>query len=76
MKNLIPVEGKIGLYRDSDSTAIVNKNTHEYNEYIERKKVLSQKNEKITEMKTEIDYLKNELTEIKNMISEITKTVK
>ena len=30
MSNYIPVEGKSGLYRDSDSTAIVNRDKKAY----------------------------------------------
>ena len=35
---LVPVEGKIGLYRDSDSTAIINCDKKAYSEYMKRKK--------------------------------------
>ena len=35
---LIPVEGRIGLYRDTDSTAIINYDKKAYNDYMKRKK--------------------------------------
>ena len=44
MSNFVPVEGRMGLYRDTESTAIVNNNTHEYNTYMARKKAMQEKN--------------------------------
>ena len=37
MTEHIPVEGKIGLYRDSDSTAIINRDKKAYLDYMKRK---------------------------------------
>ena len=39
MTNHIPVEGRSGLYRDSDSTAIVNRDKKAYMDYMKRKKL-------------------------------------
>ena len=44
MTKHIPVEGKSGFYRDSDSTAIINKDKKAYIAYMERKKVVENKN--------------------------------
>ena len=44
MKNHIPVEGRSGLYRDSESTAIVNKDKKAYLAYMQRKKEVESKN--------------------------------
>ena len=38
MSNYVPVEGKSGLYRDEDSTAIVNRDKKSYLDYMRRKK--------------------------------------
>ena len=38
MSDYIPVEGKSGLYRDSDSTAIINRDKKAYLEYMKHKK--------------------------------------
>ena len=38
MTKHIPVEGRSGFYRDSDSTAIVNKDRKAYLAYMQRKK--------------------------------------
>ena len=40
MSEFVPVEGKSGLYRDSDSTAIVNRDKKSYLAYMQRKKVM------------------------------------
>ena len=47
MSNFVPVEGRMGLYRDTDSTAIVNNNTHEYKSYMARKKAMQEKNNEL-----------------------------
>ena len=39
MKEHIPVEGKSGFYRDSESTAIINCDKTAYSEYMKRKKI-------------------------------------
>ena len=38
MTNYTPVEGKSGLFRDSESTAIINKDKKAYLAYMQRKK--------------------------------------
>ena len=43
MKEHIPVEGKIGLYRDSDSQAIINRDKKAYLDYMKRKKLKREK---------------------------------
>lgn len=61
---MIPVEGYIGLYRDEESNAIVNKNDNEYENYLKTKQnILSQKEE--------IQNLKSEISEIKSILLQI-----
>ena len=69
MTEHIPVEGKIGLYRDSDSTAIINYDKKAYNDYMKRKKVVKAKNNELDKMKEDIDNVKGELGEIKGLLS-------
>ena len=38
MRNYTPVEGKSGLYRDSESAAIINRDKKAYLAYMQRKK--------------------------------------
>ena len=69
MSNYIPVEGKSGLYRDSDSTAIVNRDKKAYLAYMERKKIAEGKNSELNQMKEDLDNVKNELGDIKGLLS-------
>jgi len=77
-RELIPVEGKLGMFRDSENCAIVNTNNMEYNEYIKRKNLLSKKEEivkntslEVKNLKDDVDGIKNELGEIKSLIKEL-----
>ena len=69
MSNYIPVEGKSGLYRDSDSTAIVNRDKKAYLAYMERKKIAENKNLELNKMKEDLDNVKSELGDIKGLLS-------
>jgi hypothetical protein len=70
-KNLIPVKGNSGLFRDFDSGAILNCSDNDFKNY------LILKNEKIKEIQemndlknkvSELDDLKNDIEEVKNMM--------
>ena len=69
MSNYIPVEGKSGLYRDSDSTAIVNRDKKAYLAYMERKRIAENKNLELNKMKEDLDNVKSELGDIKGLLS-------
>ena len=68
MTEHIPVEGKIGLYRDSDSTAIINSDKKSYLEYMKRKKIAEEKNSELGKMKEDLNNVKGELGEIKDLL--------
>ena len=61
MKNYTPVEGKSGLYRDSESSAIINSDKKAYLAYMQRKKDAENKNLELNKMKEDIDNVKGEL---------------
>ena len=69
MNNQIPVEGKSGLFRDSESTAIINKDKKAYLAYMKRKKDAENKNLELDKMKEDLDSVKGELGEIKDLLS-------
>ena len=69
MKNHIPVEGSSGLYRDSESTAIINRDKKAYLAYMQRKREAENKNLELDQMKQDIDNVKGELGEIKDLLS-------
>ena len=69
MNNQIPVEGKSGLFRDSESTAIINKDKKAYLAYMKRKKDAENKNLELDKMKEDLNSVKGELGEIKALLS-------
>ena len=66
---LIPLEGRIGLYLDSDSTAIINCDKKAYSDYMKRKKITKAKSNELNKMKEDLDNVKGELGEIKGLLS-------
>ena len=69
MKNYTPVEGKSGLYRDSESSAIINRDKKAYLAYMQRKKDAENKNLELNKMKEDLDNVKGELGDIKSLLS-------
>ena len=69
MKNYTPVEGKSGFFRDSESTAIINRDKKAYLAYMQRKKDAENKNDELNKMKEDLDNVKSELREIKGLLS-------
>ena len=69
MTNYTPVEGKSGLFRDSESTAIINRDKKAYLAYMQRKKDAEKKNDELNKMKEDLDNVKGELGEIKGLLS-------
>ena len=69
MTNYTPVEGKSGFFRDSESTAIINKDKKAYLAYMQRKKDVEKKNDELNKMKEDLDSVKGELGEIKGLLS-------
>ena len=75
MKNYTPVEGKSGLYRDSESSAIINRDKKAYLAYMQRKKDAENKNLELNKMKEDIDNVKGELGEIKGLLSTLVQNL-
>ena len=69
MTNYTPVEGKSGFFRDSESTAIINRDKKAYLAYMQRKREAENKNLELEQMKQDIDNVKGELGEIKDLLS-------
>ena len=69
MSNYTPVEGSSGLYRDSESTAIINRDKKAYLAYMKRKKDAESKNVELDQMKEDLNNVKGELGEIKDLLS-------
>jgi K+/H+ antiporter YhaU regulatory subunit KhtT len=58
---MIPVKGHVGLYRDENTSAIINNNDKEYNEYI-------QSRDRLLENQNKIQKIEEEISEIKNLL--------
>ena len=67
----IKVEGHKGLYRDSKTNSIVNKNNLEYNEYMSGKDKRMKESEKGNTIEDDLSRMKNEIQEIKSLLKEL-----
>jgi len=77
MTNYTPVEGKSGLFRDSESTAIINRDKKAYLAYMQRKKDAENKNDELNLNNEDSDYkdLITRLREIKSNIALLEKII-
>ena len=57
--NLIPVEGENYLFRDTQSNAIINTNSSDYNSYISRKQFQQSEKERLDSLESEIGEIKS-----------------
>ena len=67
----LKVEGHGGLYRDSTTNSIVNRNTSDYNTYMSQKKMRDNENQKVDSMEQNLADLKNEINEIKSLLKDL-----
>ena len=65
------MEGHKDLARDPETNAIVNVNTLEYTQYLSRRDVKTEKNQKVQTMEQDLANVKSELNEIKSLLKEI-----
>lgn len=72
MKNLIPVEGMDGFFRDAHSGAILNNNNNEFETYLRNREKLNREKKKFQELQSEVKNMKNDMNEIKSMLNNIT----
>lgn len=69
--NFCNVKDSDSFVRDLNSNSIINTNSVEYQNYLSRKKINSEKNQKIDKIETEVNEIKNDLNEIKNLLRSI-----
>ena len=62
------VEGHSHLLRDSKTNSIINTNMVEYQEYLNRRNVKVDENQKIQHLESEVANIKNDLSEIKSLL--------
>tara|TARA_Y100001963_G_scaffold84952_1_gene117645 strand:- start:839 stop:1060 length:222 start_codon:yes stop_codon:yes gene_type:complete len=69
--SLIPVQDNPGLFRDSVSGAIVNRNAADYDNYVKTRNRLRSKDERIGDLEVKVDNLSNDIGDIKSMLQSI-----
>ena len=65
------VEGHADLARDPNTNSIINVNSLQYEQYIARREVKGEKNQKVQNIEDEVANLKNDINEIKSLLKEI-----
>ena len=61
---MLPVEGHKNLFRDENTNAIINTDESAYNDYMNSRRINSDK-------KAELDSMKNEIKTLKSMLNEL-----
>ena len=65
------MEGHKDLARDPETNAIVNVNNLEYTQYLSRREVKTEKNQKVQTIEEDLANVKSELNEIKSLLKEL-----
>lgn len=71
--SFLKVVGHDGLVRDSSTQAVINTNTTEYDEYINRRNAMEAEKNQLKKQGEEINILKSDISEIKQMLSLLIK---
>ena len=66
--NYTKVEGYSHLLRDQNTNSIINTNMSEYQEYIARRNVKNEENQKVQNMEEELANIKSDIDEIKTLL--------
>ena len=66
--SLIPVQDSPGIFRDSETNAIINKNTSDYDIYVRSRNKIKTKEERIGELEKKVDHLTDDIGDIKSML--------
>ena len=65
---MLPVEGHKNLFRDENTNAIINRDESAYNNYMNSRRINSDK-------KAELDAMKNEIETLKSMLNELASKI-
>lgn len=69
--NLIPVEGENNLFRDINTSAIVNTNQSEYQAYLAKKKIQEKEKDRINGLENDLNSIKSDIEEIKILLKNL-----
>jgi hypothetical protein len=62
------VEGHNSLLRDPNTNSIINTNMSEYQQYISRRNVKTEEDQKLENLESDVTNIKNDLDEIKSLL--------
>ena len=65
------VKGHSDLARDPNNGSIINVNKTEYNQYLARREVKSEKTQKVQNIEDELANMKGDIDEIKSLLKEL-----
>ena len=65
------VEGHSDLARDPRTDSIINVNKTEFEQYLARREVKSEKNQKVQNLEDELASMKGDIDEIKSLLKEL-----
>jgi small-conductance mechanosensitive channel len=71
---LIPIPGTT-LVRDTETMALINKDTTGQQEYYNRRNKMAAEKEQINKIKTEVQSLKDDVNDIKQLLNQILEKV-
>ena len=66
---MLPVEGHKNLFRDENTNAIINTDESAYNDYMNSRRINSDRQAEIDTMKNEIETLKSMLNDLASKIT-------
>lgn len=64
----LKVEGHNNLLRDPRTNSIINTNMTEYQQYLARRNVKNEENEKLQNLEIDVSNMKSDLDEIKSLL--------
>lgn len=64
----LKVEGYNNLVRDPNTNSIINTNMSEYQQYVARRNIKNEENEKLESLESDVTNIKTDLDEIKTLL--------
>ena len=64
----LKVEGHNNRLRDPHTNSIINTNMSEYQQYLARRNVKNEENQKLQNLESDVSNMKNDLDEIKSLL--------
>jgi hypothetical protein len=64
----LKVEGYNNLVRDPNTNSIINTNMSEYQQYVARRNIKSEENQRLESLESDVTNIKNDLDEIKTLL--------